>query len=189
MSTLSRLSFLAVALPFAAGACHHKKPATVVPPPVVVAVNNDRPAPPRSDVPPPLPPVVDRGGMTAAEMRKLILDVVYFEYDSDAIRADAQTSLESRVPLLAANPGVKLRIAGNCDDRGTDEYNLALGRRRAEAVKRFLTDRGIDASRIETVSFGRERPAVQGDNEEAWSRNRRDEFTITAGGDMLKSPS
>ncbi|MDQ6611902.1 MAG: peptidoglycan-associated lipoprotein Pal [Gemmatimonadota bacterium] len=188
MSSLSRLSFLVVALPLVAGACH-KKPPVVAPPVVAMVPVPSPPAPPRTVEPLPPAPVVDRGGMTAAEVRKLMLDVVYFEYDSDAIRADAQASLEKRVPLLVANPGVKLRIAGNCDDRGTDEYNLALGRRRAEAVKRFLTDRGIDASRIETVSFGRERPAVQGDNEEAWSRNRRDEFTITAGGDMLKSPS
>ncbi len=188
MSSLSRLSFLLVALPLVAGACHKK-------PPVVVqsaAIDNrpplQPPTTPRLDPPPP-PPVVMKASMTVEEMRRLVLEVVYFEYDSDAIRADAQASLEKRVPLLAANPGVKLRIAGNCDDRGTDGYNIALGKRRAETVKKFLTDRGIDASRIETVSFGRERPAVQGDNEDAWSRNRRDEFTITAGGDMLKSPS
>ncbi len=83
----------------------------------------------------------------------------------------------------------KHRIAGHCDERGSDEYNIALGRRRAEAAKRYLTDRGIDASRIETSSFGRERPAVQGTTEDAWSKNRRDEFEITAGGESLKPAS
>jgi peptidoglycan-associated lipoprotein len=81
-----------------------------------------------------------------------------------------------------------VRIAGHCDDRGSDEYNIALGRRRSEAAKRYLTDRGIDAARIETTTFGRERPAVQGSGEEAWSKNRRDEFEIIAGGDQLRTP-
>jgi peptidoglycan-associated lipoprotein len=179
MPSLSRLGVLVVALPLALGACRHKKPPVVEPTAAPVAV-----APPvvRNDPPP--PPVVEREtGMAPAEIRRLLL-----EYDTDAIRADAQAALEKKVPLLAANPGVRLIIQGNCDERGGDEYNIALGRRRAESVKRFLTDRGIDASRIETVSFGRERPAVQGSTEEAYAKNRRDEFQITAGGDNLKSP-
>jgi peptidoglycan-associated lipoprotein len=79
-----------------------------------------------------------------------------------------------------------VRIAGHCDERGSDEYNIALGRRRAVAAKRYLTDRGIAEGRIETQSFGRERPAVAGTSEEAWSKNRRDEFEILAGGESLK---
>ena len=89
--------------------------------------------------------------------------------------------------MLNANPAVKIRVAGHCAERGSDEYNIALGRRRAEAAKRYLSDRGIDASRIETASFGRERPAVQGTSEEAWSRNRRGEFEIIAGGDQMRA--
>ena len=189
MPRLSRLSLLLVAVPLALGACKKKAPVVAPPPPVTGTTTAP---PPRAPDPLPPAPVANNnsgGTMSVTEMRALMLETVYFEYDSDNIRADAQTSLEKRVPLLRANPQVKLRVAGNCDDRGTDEYNIALGRRRAEAVKKFLTDRGIDASRIETVSFGRERPAVQGDNEDAWSKNRRDEFQITAGGDNLKSPS
>ncbi|MEP6781592.1 MAG: peptidoglycan-associated lipoprotein Pal [Gemmatimonadaceae bacterium] len=187
MPSLSRLSLLLVAVPLALGACK-KKPPVVVPQPAPV-MQPPAPTPTRVDTPLPPPPTPMNTGMDVATMRRLLLETVYFEYDSDVIRADAQASLEKRVPLLAANPQVKLKVSGNCDDRGTDEYNIALGRRRAEAVKRFLTDRGIDASRIETISFGRERPAVQGEGEDVWSKNRRDEFTITAGGDMIKSPS
>ena len=187
MPRLSRYAVLLVALPLAIGACKKKPP--VVQPPVTVQ------GPPRADPPRATPPdnaPVRPAGPDAAEItrraRELMLEIVYFEYDTDAIRADAQASLEKKLPVLQANPGLKFRVEGHCDDRGSDEYNIALGRRRAEAVKRFLTDRGIDASRIETVSFGRERPAMQGDSEEARSRNRRDEFTITAGGENLKMP-
>lgn len=188
MTRLSRFAVLIVALPLALGACKKKKPDVVAVPPTQ--------APPTSTPvinPPSTPPAAPRDNGPSVEaitatVRAVILETVYFEYDSDAIRADAQAMLEKKVPLLNANPAVKLQIAGHCDNRGTDEYNLALGRRRAEQVKRFLTDRGIDASRIETISFGAERPAVQGETEDAWSRNRRDEFQITTGGTVLKQP-
>ena len=189
MPSLSRLSLLIVAVPLVLGACK-KKPPAVVPQPTTTGTTTPPPPAPRTDPPPPPPRTsTDNGGMSPAAIRALVLETVYFEYDSDEIRADAQASLTKRIPLLSANPGVRLQVAGHCDDRGTDEYNITLGRRRAEAVKRFLTDRGIDASRIETISYGRERPIAKGDNEAAWSQNRRDEFSITAGGDNLKSPS
>ena len=79
-------------------------------------------------------------------------------------------------------------IAGNCDERGTEEFNLALGQRRAAAVKDYLVQRGVAATRVETVSFGEERPVAQGSDEGAWSQNRRAEFEITAGGQTLKAP-
>ena len=189
MPRLSRFAVLFVALPLALGACKKKKP-VVVPTQTQTQTPTSTPVsnPPSSN-PAPAP---TNTGPNEAEVtrivREVLLDIVYFEYDSDAIRADAQAKLEKKVPLLNANPAVKLQIAGHCDNRGTDEYNLALGRRRAEQVKRFLTDRGIDASRVETISFGAERPAVQGEGEEVWSRNRRDEFQITAGGSVLKQP-
>jgi peptidoglycan-associated lipoprotein len=80
-------------------------------------------------------------------------------------------------------------VAGNTDNRGSDEYNLALGQRRAAEVKRYLIARGIDASRIDVVSFGEERPAASGDNEDAWAKNRRDEFEIIAGANPFKLPN
>lgn len=187
MPRLSRYAVLIVALPLAFGACKKKKPVVVPDPPKTEAPASP-PVTPVDRTPAPAPASGPTEAEITARVRALILETVYFEYDSDAIRADAQAALEKKVPLLAANPAVKLQIAGHCDNRGTDEYNLALGRRRAEQVKRFLTDRGIDASRIETISFGAERPAVQGEGEDVWSKNRRDEFQITAGGNVLKQP-
>lgn len=113
---------------------------------------------------------------------------IYFDYDQDAIRADAQTVLESKLPILRANPAVRLRISGHTDDRGSDEYNLALGQRRAASARRWLELRGIDPSRIDIVSFGEERPAATGMDEGSWQRNRRDEFEIVAGGNNLIVP-
>jgi peptidoglycan-associated lipoprotein len=80
---------------------------------------------------------------------------------------------------------LRVRVAGHTDDRGSDEYNLALGQRRAASVKRFLTERGVDDARVEIVSFGKERPTCEQQAESCWSRNRRAEFEITAGGATL----
>jgi|GEM_PF-1006580 len=188
MPRLSRFAVLLVALPLAIGACK-KKPPVVQAPATNPGPTTSAPVPGPTTNPPVTPPPA---GPTAAEItaraRAIMLETVYFEYDTDAIRADAQANLEKKLPILQLNAGLKFRIEGHCDDRGSDEYNISLGRRRAESVKRFLTDRGIDASRIETVSFGRERPAMQGDTEDARSKNRRDEFTITAGGTDIRMP-
>ncbi|HEX7547338.1 MAG TPA: peptidoglycan-associated lipoprotein Pal [Gemmatimonadaceae bacterium] len=120
-------------------------------------------------------------------LRSAITAKVYFDYDKDEIRDDQKAVLEAKVGILNANTGLRLRIAGHTDDRGSDEYNLALGQRRAASVQRYLVSRGIAASRFETVSFGKERPAAQGQNEDAWSKNRRAEFDIIAGGDNLRA--
>jgi peptidoglycan-associated lipoprotein len=127
----------------------------------------------------------------AAEMesvRNTIAAKVYFDYDKDEIRDDQKATLDAKVGIMNANSAVRLRIAGHTDDRGSDEYNLALGQRRAASVQRYLVSRGLTASRFETVSFGKERPAAQGENEDAWSKNRRGEFEIIAGGDNLRMP-
>ena len=121
-------------------------------------------------------------------VRNAISAKVYFDYDKDEIRDDQKAVLEAKVGILNANTGLRLRVSGHTDDRGSDEYNLALGQRRAASVQRYLVSRGIGASRFETVSFGKERPAAQGQNEDAWSKNRRAEFDIIAGGDNLKAP-
>jgi len=124
----------------------------------------------------------------AASARATIAQMVYFDYNKDDIRDDAKPVLDAKVGILNANAALRLRIAGHTDDRGSDEYNLALGQRRAASVQRYLVSRGVDASRFETVSFGKERPAVQGEDEAAWSKNRRAEFEIVAGGDKLRMP-
>jgi peptidoglycan-associated lipoprotein len=120
-----------------------------------------------------------------ASTRAALAAPVYFEYDSDELSADARATLDAKLPIFRANPGLRIRVAGHTDERGSDEYNLALGQRRAASVKRYLSDQGVDGGRIDLVSFGEERPAVTETSEEAWRMNRRAEFEITAGGDAL----
>jgi peptidoglycan-associated lipoprotein len=113
---------------------------------------------------------------------------VFFDYDRSDITPESRAALDAKLPVLRRNPGVRLLVAGNADERGSDAYNLALGQRRAASAKRYLTDNGIDPSRIEIVSYGEERPAVDGHDESAWRQNRRDEFQIIAGGDNIMPP-
>jgi peptidoglycan-associated lipoprotein len=121
-------------------------------------------------------------------LRNTLLAVVQFDYDQSDIRSDARAALDAKIPILQANSSVTIRIAGHTDERGSDEYNLALGQRRAAAAKRYLVERGIADARIETISYGEERPVAQGSEEGAWAQNRRAEFEITAGGQMLRRP-
>lgn len=100
-------------------------------------------------------------------------DRVFFDFDKSNLRPDAVTELGKWVAFLKQYPNDKLTIEGHCDERGTREYNLALGERRANAVKNFLVAQGVDAGRLKTISYGKERPAVQGHDEAAWSQNRR----------------
>jgi peptidoglycan-associated lipoprotein len=123
-----------------------------------------------------------------ASAKAAIAQMVYFDFNKDDVRDDAKPTLDAKVGILNANPALRIRIAGHTDDRGSDEYNLALGQRRAASVQRYLVSRGVDASRFETVSFGKERPAAQGADEAAWAKNRRGEFEIIAGGDKLRMP-
>ena len=185
MMRSSRLLLVMMSSSLMLGACKKK---TVAPAPTPAPAPTER-APERTT--PRAAPVDTMAAynekVAAARMR--LLETIYFEYDADELRDDAREALEAKIAILNVNPGLRIRIAGHCDERGSDEYNIALGRRRAEAAKRYLTDRGIDASRIETSSFGRERPAVPGTTEDAWSKNRRDEFEITAGGETLKPAS
>ena len=114
--------------------------------------------------------------------------MINFDFDRSDIRSVDMANLDRKAAILAANSGVRLRIAGHCDERGSDEYNLALGNRRASSAKRYLVNKGVDASRIEIVSFGEERPLDTGSNESSWARNRRSEFEITGGGTTLVAP-
>jgi peptidoglycan-associated lipoprotein len=106
------------------------------------------------------------------------LGTIYFEFDDSSLRPDAKASLRASAEALKKNPNIRVEVQGNCDNRGTNEYNLALGDRRANSARRYLVDLGIKASRIDTVSYGEERPAVRGNNEVAWARNRRDDFVV-----------
>jgi len=127
-------------------------------------------------------------GQTTNAVKTLLATLIHFDYDKALIRGGDASVLDQKVSILQANPGLRIRVSGHCDERGSDEYNLALGNRRATAAKQYLVSHGIDASRIETVSYGEERPADPAHDEEAWAKNRRDEFEILAGGDALKQP-
>jgi peptidoglycan-associated lipoprotein len=115
-------------------------------------------------------------------------EMVFFDYDVSELRQDAQETLGRKVPILRANPGLTLRVTGHADERGSLEYNLALGMRRAQAVKDYLAGFGIDGARVQIDSMGEDQPLEQGSNEEAWARNRRAEFGITAGGAVITVP-
>ena len=115
----------------------------------------------------------------AAIQRKIFLgELVLFNYDSSVLTPEAQERLTKKAKYLKRDSGVKIIIEGHCDERGSTEYNLALGERRAEAAKAFLVDMGISASRLTTISYGKERPFVKGRYESAWSLNRRAHFVI-----------
>jgi len=103
---------------------------------------------------------------------------VYFAFDDASLSEQARETLNAQANWLQENSGATVVIEGHADSRGTDEYNLALGSRRAESVKNFLNNLGIDSSRLITISYGEERPAVPGENDDAWTQNRRVEFRI-----------
>jgi len=157
------------------------------------------PAPP----PPPPPPATCQydGSLLASDPRCMapvvafvdtaaITGPIYFDFDKSTIRPDAAATLDRKVPWLQANPGMRIRIEGNADERGSDEYNLALGQRRAASAKRYLVERGISADRFDLVSHGEERPICTEHNEACWQQNRRDDFRIvTIGGDgVIRNP-
>jgi len=102
--------------------------------------------------------------------------IVYFDFDSYVVKDDYRPVIEANAKALSTNRKMKMAVEGHTDDRGSSEYNLALGQRRAEAVVKSLTLLGADQTQLEAVSFGKERPAVQGENEEAWAKNRRAEL-------------
>jgi peptidoglycan-associated lipoprotein len=103
---------------------------------------------------------------------------IYFEFDKSTLTPAAQDNLLQKAAWLRENTDVTVTIEGHCDDRGTNEYNLALGDRRAESAKAFLVDLGIDPMRLTTISYGEERPVCTQQNEECWAKNRRDNFVV-----------
>lgn len=104
------------------------------------------------------------------------LQPIYFDFDKSFVRNDAKTIMKANAEWLKANPNVKVKIEGNCDDRGTKEYNQALGQRRAASAKKYLTDLGISAKRISLISYGKEKPTCTESTEACWQKNRRDDF-------------
>ena len=120
--------------------------------------------------------------MTAEEEFKAHVQPIFFDYDAYTIRPDAQTTLENDASYLISHPNINIVIGGYCDERGSDEYNLALGQKRAEAGKNALVTAGVAASRIRVISYGKEKPFCFEHNEQCWQLNRRDGFTMDQGG-------
>ena len=175
MKRIGRLALIAVASA-AMAACASKKP----PPP--------QPAPPPPPAappyPPPPPPAPVAQGILPGSAQDFVVNVgdrVYFDTDEYTVRTDAQPILTNQAAWLARYPQVRIRIEGNADERGTREYNLALGARRANAVRDFLVGRGVAATRIETLSYGKEKPMSGGSDEAAWAQNRNAQSIITEG--------
>ena len=124
-----------------------------------------------------------QAGPAAGSAQDFVVNVgdrVFFGYDQYNLNADARSTLEKQATWLKTFPAVTITVEGHADERGTREYNLALGERRANAAKEYLVSLGVDASRVQTVSFGKERPVALGHNEAAWAQNRRS-VTVVAG--------
>jgi peptidoglycan-associated lipoprotein len=158
------------------------------PPPPPPAVEPPAPAPPVAPAPPaakapapvpPPPPVAPPAPVAVKEAAKEPpVGDIFFDYDEAVIRPDGKETLNKNVEWLRANPKPNVIIEGHCDERGTQEYNLALGQRRATAAQDYLVASGIDEKRIKTISYGKERPFVAGHDESAWQWNRRAHFVL-----------
>lgn len=124
----------------------------------------------------------------ASQMKDLLGTRIHFDFDRSLIRLSDAELLDQKIAVLRANPDVRIQIVGNCDERGSDEYNLALGNRRAITARSYLVKHGIDPSRIETLSYGEEKPIDPRHNEAAWALNRNDGFEILTPSLVLRMP-
>ena len=171
---LAAIAAAAVAL----AACSTPKP----PPPAPVTQAPPAPPPPER---PRAPPVAQAPtGPVPGSIQDFVVNVgdrVYFDYDKYEVRTDAQPVLAAQAAWLVKYPSVRVRIEGNADERGTREYNLALGSRRANSIREFLVSRGVTADRIETISYGKEMPIDPGSTEEAFAKNRNGHTAIVSG--------
>ena len=161
MPTLTRSLMIASAV-IALSACAKKTPEELPPPPAETA----QPAP----APAPTGPVK---GSKEDFLASVSSDRIYFDTDKYDVDAEDQSTLRSQAQWLAANPTARVTVEGHADERGTREYNLALGERRSNAAKNYLASLGVDSSRITTISYGKERPVALGSDEQAWAQNRR----------------
>ncbi len=163
-------------------ACHHKPPAAPPPPPPA-APETPPPAPappPRVEAPPQVDEYARLKSMSADEIDKMgLLADIHFEYDKADIREADRPTLTTNADTLKKFDFLKVTVEGHCDERGTVEYNLALGERRAKAAYDYLVSLGVPADRLKTVSYGKEVPVCTDSNEACWQRNRRAKFTVT----------
>jgi peptidoglycan-associated lipoprotein len=171
-----RLALIAGAAASMAACASKPKPSfPTTPPPAAPA------PPPTAPAPPPAP--VGQTALPGSEQDFVVNvgDRVYFDFDSYSLRADAEPIIGAQASWLTRYPAVRVRIEGNCDERGTREYNLALGARRANAVRDYLVSHGVSADRISTVSYGKEKPIDAGSGDDADAHNRNSHTTIVGG--------
>lgn len=174
---LTLLTVTALALGLAAGCSRKQPPATddrgrVEPPPATETSDADADAARRAE---------EEARLARERAFGSIQEMIFFDFDRSDLREDARATLQRKAEALRQFPDIRIRIEGHADERGTVEYNLALGERRADAARAYLIDLGIDPDRMTTISYGEERALVEGQNEAAWSQNRRDEFVILGG--------
>jgi len=184
---VNSLVILAVLLTVAVGACAKKQPpiARPMPPPATGTTIPPPPAPPRpvaESVPVPPMPVEDTIGSKSLDdlNRDSPLKPLFYELDSSEVSAEGQRLLQANAAVMRKYPTWQVTIEGHCDERGTAEYNLALGERRALAARSYLVSLGIPADKLKTVSYGKEFPFDPGHADAAWAKNRRAHFVITA---------
>jgi len=173
---LTLLTVTALALGLAVGCSRKQPPATDdrgrVEPPPATDTSGDDDAARRAE---------EEARMARERAYGSIQDMIFFDFDRSDLREEARQTLQQKAEALRQFPDIRIRIEGHADERGTVEYNLALGERRADAARAYLVDLGIDPDRMTTISYGEERPQMEGHNEAAWSQNRRDEFVILGG--------
>ena len=161
-------TLLCTAALIALAGCAKKPPAKLPPAPPQTTTTAPEPTPP-----PPTQPSGPTPGSRADFVAQAGSDTVHFATDSSDIDSEAQAILTKQAAWLQKFPNVRVTIEGHCDERGTREYNLALGDRRANSAKNFLVNAGVAASRISVISYGKERPIATGSDEESWAQNRR----------------
>ena len=169
MKSLRRVAWVALLVLLVAG-CAKKAPE---PPPAPPTQTEAPPTPPPPPPPPPQPETPPAPTVTSESFSP-----VFFDFDSYALREDGRAALDQNAKVLRDNASAQITIEGHCDERGTVEYNQALGERRAAAARDYLIGAGIEASRIQVVSYGKERPFATGSDESSWQQNRRAHFTL-----------
>ena len=165
--TARTATVLTMAAMVALAGCAKKKPAELPPPPPSTTAPAEQPAPPAPVGSSIIP------GSRADFLQQVGTDTIHFGTDKSDVDSEAQGVLTAQAKWLVAHPSVRVTVEGHCDERGTREYNLALGDRRATAAKNFLVGQGVPADRINTISYGKERPVANGSDESAWAQNRR----------------
>jgi peptidoglycan-associated lipoprotein len=184
-STLLLSILLIFALVVTVGACKKKQDAETVPDVPAVEPAPPTPPPPPTRTPPPdfegekfKQPELTRDEQIADWNQKQVLETIYFGFDSSELSETARRTLQTNADWLGAQPEASIVVEGHCDERGTIEYNLALGQRRADSVRAYMTNLGVGRDRMRIITYGEERPVDRGHAESAWSKNRRAQFLI-----------